>query len=432
MVRRLKNTHGVAFRALIVALLPTLAVAIAFAHAWVASAQEVAELNRRGIAAYDSGRFAEAIEHFEAATQLAPDQPTLKQNLCNAVQSLADQHARNNDFASAITYAERAVQLAPENAAPLIQLGSYYLRLDRVSDAIFRLEEAIEVKPGELDAHELLGKAYYEDNDLPSARAQWEYVLKMDPKRTALKELYEKAFREESVEWDFRKKESQNFKLSYPEGVDYAVRATVLRILEKAYRDIGGQLGKVYPPEPVQVIVYAGEQFTEATQLASHVGAVYDGKIRAPLTDEKGAYLSDQELSRRLTHEYVHVVVRQIAGPNVPWWVNEGLAEQLSYTMDENDTQYLLTAYQERRTYPLNRLEGELLFSLQPEQLRVAYRQAHATMSYIWRRFGRTRTQQFLSDLAKGTPTEEALKLRFNRTYAQLGEEVASDFTRGM
>jgi hypothetical protein len=214
--------------------------------------------------------------------------------------------------------------------------------------------------------------------------------------------------------------------------VDYAVRATVLRILEKAYRDIGGQLGKVYPPEPVQVIVYGGEQFTEATQLASHVGAVYDGKIRAPLTDEKGGYLSEQELSRRLTHEYVHVVVRQIAGPNVPWWVNEGLAEQLSYTMDAQDTAFLLKAYQEGRTYPLRQLEGELLFSLQPDQLRVAYRQAHATMGYLWRRFGRTRTQQFLADVAKGVATEDSLRERFNRTYEQLGDEVAAEFVRGL
>ncbi len=412
-------------------MLPVLAVAAALTHAWVASAQEVAELNKLGITAYESGNFAEAIGHFESACQMAPDQPTLKLNLCNAIQSMADQFARNSDFTNAITYAERAVQVSPENAAPLVQLGSYYLRVDRVSDAIFRLEEAIELKPGELDAHELLGKAYYEDNDLPSARAQWDYVLKMDPKRASLQELYDKAFREESVEWDFRKKESKNFKLSYPEGVDYAVRATVLRILEKAYRDIGGQLCKVYPPEPVQVIVY-GWQFTEATQLASHVGAVYDGKIRAPLTDEKGGYLSEQELSRRLTHEYVHVVVRQIAGPNVPWWVNEGLAEQLSYTMDAQDTAFLLKAYQEGRTYPLRQLEGELLFSLQPDQLRVAYRQAHATMGYLWRRFGRTRTQQFLADVAKGVATEDSLRERFNRTYEQLGDEVAAEFVRGL
>lgn len=425
------RVRSIAANALVAALLPVMAVAGALTYARVASAQEVAELNKLGIAAYDAGRFAEAIEHFETACQLAPEQPTLKLNLCNAVQSMADQYARSSDFASAITYAERAVQLAPDNAAPLIQLGSYYLRQDRVTDAIFRLEEAIEVKPGELDAHELLGKAYYEDNDLPSARAQWEYVLKMDPKRTSLKELYEKAFREESVEWDFRKKESQNFKLSYPEGVDYAVRGTVLRILEKAYRDIGGQLGKVYPPEPVQVIVYAGEQFAEATQLASHVGAVYDGKIRAPLTDEKGGYLAEAELSRRLTHEYVHVVVRQIAGPHVPWWVNEGLAEQLSYTMDARDTEFLLKAYQEGKTFPLRKLEGELLFSLQPDQLRIAYRQAHATMSYLWRRHGRTRTQQFLADLAKGVKAEEALRERFHRTYEQLGDEVAAEFMRG-
>ncbi len=410
-------------------MLPVLALAATLLHAWVASAQGVADLNKRGIAAYDSGRFAEAIESFEAAAVLSPEEPTLRQNLCNALQAQADQLARNNDFPAAAGLVERAVQTAPENPAPLIQLGSYYLRLDRVSDAIFRLEEAIEVKPGDLDAHELLGKAYYEDNDLPSARAQWEYVLKVDPKRTALKELYDKAFREESVEWDFRRKESKNFKLSYPEGTDYDVRATVLQILERAHRDVGAQLGKVYPPEPVQVIVYAGNQFTEATQLASHVGAVYDGKIRAPLTDEKGGYLSEEELSRRLTHEYVHVVVRLVAGGNVPWWVNEGLAEQLSFSMSAQESEMLATAYQEGKTFSLSQMESGLLFSMTPDQLRVAYRQAHATMGYLWRRFGRTRTQAFLTDLSKGVPAQKAVQDRFSRTYEQLEREVANEFS---
>lgn len=419
---------GFTSRAAAVALLPVAAMLIAFTHAAMAASQELAELNQLGIAAYDAKRFDEATKYFEAAYERAPDQPTLRQNLCNALQAMADEHARGQEFDAAIRLAERAMKVSPDNPSPLVQLGSYYLRMDRVSDAVFRLEEAIEIKPGDLDAHELLGKAYYEDNDLPSARAQWDYVLQLDPKRKELQELYDKAFREESVEWDFRRKESKNFKLSYPEGVDYTVRGTVLRILEKAYRDIGGQLGKVYPPEPVQVIVYGSDQFSEATQLASHVGAVYDGKIRAPLTDGTGGYLSEEELTRRLTHEYVHVVVRLAAGANVPWWANEGLAEQLSYSMQPADIEFLTTSYRDGRTFKLRELERELLFTLPPDRLRVAYRQAHATVSYLWRRFGRTRMQLFLGDLSKGVAAEVSVKERFNKTYEQLEREVAAEY----
>jgi cytochrome c-type biogenesis protein CcmH/NrfG len=425
---RNKQTGGALTRILIVSLLPLLAVGIAYAQGVVAAANEVAALNRLGIEAYDAGRFAEAIDHFQAAYDRAPAEPVLRTNLCNSLQAMADQAARASDFTTAVAYAERAIKVYPENVAPFVQLGSYYLRLDRVSDAIFRLEEAIELKPGELDAHELLGKAYYEDNDLPSARAQWEYVLKMDPKRTGLKELYEKAFREESVEMDFQRKESKHFKLSYPEGLDYRVRGTVLRILETAYRDIGAQLGKVYPPEPVQVVIYAGQQFTEATQLASHVGAVYDGKIRAPITDERGQYLDETELARRLTHEYVHVVIRLVAGGNVPWWVNEGLAEQLSYRMEPQEAQVLAAAYREGRTFGLKQLEGDLLSRLNADQLRIAYRQAHATMSHLWTRYGRTRSQGFLQDIARGIPAEESLKARFNRSYEQLENDIARQY----
>lgn len=393
-----------------------------------AAAQNVAELNQRGVEAYDAGRFEEAVQIFEQAYAAASDQPTIRQNFCNALQSQANALAQKQDFTAAIELAERAIKVAPENPSPLVQLGSYYLRLDRVSDAIFRLEEAIELKPGNLDAHELLGKAYYEDNDLPSARAQWDYVLQIDPKRPGLQELYDKAFREESVEWDFRRKESKNFKLSYPEGVDYTVRGTVLRILEKAYRDIGAQMGKVYPPEPVQVIAYGSQQFSEATQLAEHVGAVYDGKIRVPLNDASGAYLSEAELTRRLTHEYVHVVVRLVAGPNVPWWVNEGLAEQLSYSMTPADVEVLTNAYRDGTNFKIEDLDGQVLFTLTPEKLRVAYRQAHATVSHLWRKYGRTRMQLFLGDLAKGVTVETSIKQRFNKSLEQLDRDVAGEY----
>lgn len=416
-------------RVVLAAFLPAALVAAVFVQSFVAAAQEVAALNRMGIQAYEAGRFTEAIDHFQAAYDRAPTEQVLRTNLCNALQAQADQHAKASEFTSAVEFAERAVKIFPENVAPLVQLGSYYLRLERVSDAIFRLEEAIEIKPGELDAHELLGKAYYEDNDLPSARAQWEYVLKVDPSRKGLKELYDKAFREEGVEFDFQKKESKHFKLSYPEGLDYQVRATVLRILETAYRDIGAQMGKVYPPEPVQVVIYAGEQFTEATQLASHVGAVYDGKIRAPITDEKGQYLEEAELSRRLTHEYVHVLVRLVAGANVPWWVNEGLAEHLSYRMETREAQMLAAAYRDGQAFGLKQMEGDLLMKMNADQLRVAYRQAHATMSHLWTRYGRTRTQGFLQDLAKGMSAAEAMKARFNRSYEQIEDEVAREYS---
>jgi len=405
-----------------------IAVPVVAAMAAFAASQEVARLNDLGISAYDQKDYEEAVKHFQAAYARSGSSATLERNLTNALQALANQEAETSNYTAAVAHLERAIAITPGNHAPYVQLGALYLRQNRVSDAIFRLEEAIEITPGDIDAHELLGKAYYEDNDLPSARAQWDYVLQVDPSRTKLQELYEKAFREESVEWDFQRKSTQNFNLSYPGQVPYDMRGRLVRILETAYREVGTQMGRVYPPDPVQVIFYGPDQFAQATQMDGHVGALYDGKIRSPLTDERGEYLDEDELQRRLTHEYVHVVVRQIAGGNVPWWINEGLAETLSNPLTQADRDEIALAYAEEKMYSLSRLEGDLLREMDARQLRVAYRQAHISMAYLWQRYGRTRLQNLMADLAKGMPAQDAVRKNYRLTYEQLEQEVRRQY----
>lgn len=391
-------------------------------------ANAAAEFNQKGIEAYDSGRFKEALTYFEEAYELASDNEVIKHNLCNAHQEVASQLERDGKTEDAIRHLTLAIGIVPENPSPLVQVGSYYLKTNEVSNAIFRLEEAIELKPGLLDAHFLLGEAYYQDNDLPSARVQWDYVLEVKPDWPGLREKYDKLFREENVEQNFHNSETRHFQLSYPQGVTQNTRFKVLSILERAYSDIGRKLGGVYPPETVKVILYSADQFAEATQLESHVGALFDGKIRAPVTDEKGQWLDEDDLSRRLNHEYVHVALRHLVGPNVPWWMNEGLAETLSRSIDPQRTDMLKRAYAEGLDFSLAELEGSQLNRLNPEALALAYAQAHATVNMLWTRYGKQRVVPMLQTLKAGTPAEEALTQNFRKTYAVLEQEVANAY----
>lgn len=396
-----------------------------------APATSAAEYNESGIAAYNAGQFSEALGHFENAYDLTPDNEVIKHNLCNAHQEVASQLEKRNETARAIRHLELAIGIDPENPSPLVQVGSYYLKSNQVSDAIFRLEEAIEVKPGLTDAHFLLGEAYYRDNDLPSARVQWEYVLEVKPDWPGLREKFDKLLREESVEDGFNSSTTRHFQLSNSKHIAQGMRFQILSILERAYSDIGRKLGGVYPSDPVNVILYTAEQFGEATQLDSHVGAVFDGKIRAPVTDKNGAWLKEEELSRRLVHEYVHVALRHAVGPEVPWWLNEGLAETLSQTIDASRSRLLKQAYARSLTYPLSQLEGSQLHKLDPEALTLAYAQAHATVNLLWTRFGSRRVVPMLEDLKSGVPAEEALSRNYRKTYGVLEQEVASAYHRG-
>jgi cytochrome c-type biogenesis protein CcmH/NrfG len=409
----------------------TLVLVAAAAGTGAQEAQKsAADFNTVGVQHYAAGEWQEAIDAFSKAMTLMPDNGTVRRNLCNAYQSSANELAKKADFASAADLLETAITVDPKNASPLVQLGSYYLRLNMTSEATFRLKEALELDPDNLDGHELLGDAYYRANNLEAALTEWETVAAVKPNRPGLREKLDKAYRESSVESRFGKSGSRHFQVSYAQGITREEQLRLLTILERAYIDIGQKFSGVYPPSPVSVIIYTADQFTAATQLGEHVGALYDGKIRVPLKDKAGHTVPDDELRRRLYHEYTHVVVRFLADDNAPWWLNEGLAETFSRSGDDQDTELLRQAAREGKLLPLAKLSGDMLTALDVDTLRLAYAEAHAAVSLLWDRFGPATLSSYMTALAEGTAPEEALQQCYRRNYALLDREVTNQIAR--
>ncbi|HIJ65661.1 MAG TPA: hypothetical protein HPP77_06875 [Candidatus Hydrogenedentes bacterium] len=395
-----------------------------------AVAETAAEYNAQGVEHYNAKEWAAAIEAFGKAYELASDNATVRHNLCNAYQSAANDLIKAMDFDGAAELLEHAIRIAPENPSPLLQLAGCYLRLDMISDAVFRIEEALEIAPDNVAAHDYLGDAYYKANDLRAALKEWEWVQKADPGRPGLKEKLEKAQREQTVERNYLKTRRRHFEASFAPGTTHRDLSKVLQILDQAYMDIGYQFGRVYPPNTILVVVYTAEDFSEATQLSEHVGAVYDGKIRVPLEDKSGQVIDDAELERRLRHEYVHVVVRHIANDNVPWWLNEGLAETFSRDLTEQHKAYLRKARDDGALLPLRQLAQTQLGKLSPSALGLAYCQAHATVHWLRERYGQRTLNLLLSSLAEGVEAEEALRFRYRRTYEMLDKELAKSLEK--
>ncbi len=389
-----------------------------------ANAQTASELNAHGVSLYNSGQWEEAIPFFERAYGLVPENATVRRNLCNANQSVANKFAKEADFANAVKHLEVAVGIDPDNESPQIQLGSYYLRLDYVAEAIARLEQAIELAPRNVDAHDLLGDAYYMDNDAASAQVQWKWVQEAQPNRPGLREKIEKASREESVEAAFRPSQSRHFQFTYSPGIPGRTLRHVSNYLESAYIDVGRKLGGVSAPTPIQVIAYDAKEFAEATQAGDHVGALYDGKIRIPLLDASGAPLTEEEMKQRLFHEFTHVVVRFLAGDRVPWWLNEGLAQTFSKPLGAAAANLLKEAQAQNGRFSLQELSESQLKRLDPVLLRLAYAEAHATVDHMWKKYGQHRLVDMMSDIAQGIAPEDALQRNYNRSYAALEKEV--------
>lgn len=411
------------------AFFPPIAILAAVAIPLLAAGNEqgASEFNALGVQHYEARDWPQAIADFEQAYELAPDHATVRRNLCNGYQAYANELAAAHKLPAAIEQLEFAIGVDPENPQPLLQLGAFYIQEGHISLAIFRLEEAIEIAPSNVDAHFLLGEAYHKDDDVSSALDQWEWVYEVTPGREGLAERIEASLREEKVEFNFEGRSSRNFNVIYNPDTSWTDVRNVLQILEMAHRRIGRTLGNAYPPTPIQVALYSAEGFTETTQAGEHVGALYDGtKIRVPVLGKDGKVLGSEELRRRLYHEYVHVVTRHIAKNKVPWWLNEGLAEILSRDMTDDVRKVLRWARQQKILFSLQELEESQLERLDPDSLKMAYHQSHATLAFLKERYGVKRITAFLRELGEGADPETALRRVFRMTYNTLELATAS------
>ncbi len=389
--------------------------------------------NEQGVRAFDSRDWNSAIYYFSQALTDAPDNATVQRNLSNAYQGQAVEYADQGDVQKSNASLKHAIEVDPTNPIPFVQMGANYLTQGLVSDAIFRLEEAIEIAPKNVNAHFLLGEAYYRDSDAPSALEQWEWVYEKDPDLKGLRERIEMARREKRVEGNFEGLTSKHFHVTHHPAVSKRDVRALLKILEDAYLQVGRSMGRVYPPSPIQVTLYNAEGFSETTQLGDHIAAVFDGtKIRLPVISAEGDLLRSEALKPVLIHEYVHVVVHQIAGNTVPWWLNEGLAEALSSGEIDTDRRSVLRfAKDNNQLFALADLTEHQLDKLSPDDLQIAYSQSHATVNYLKQHYGVLKIASLLRRIADGQSPEVALRISCRVSYKTLELAVNSRIDKG-
>ncbi|MDP7640254.1 MAG: tetratricopeptide repeat protein [Candidatus Hydrogenedentes bacterium] len=407
-------------------------MAIAILCSCTVFAQPASEYNALGFEAYEAGNWAEAIESFSRALDSAPENKTIRRNLSNAYQALGREYAKAKNIPAALAQLNQAIGVDPANPQPYIQSGAYYLQEGLVPEAISRLEEALQLTPKDVDTHFLLGEGYYRDGDFMHAIEQWEWVFEVDPGYDGLAARLKNALREWDVEEGFDLSSSRYFNISFDTETERRDVREVLRLLEKAYRRIGLELGGAYPPTPIQVTLYKAEGFSQTTQMGEHVGALFDGnRIKVPVIDKQGNFIEAKELERRLVHEYVHVVVHYIAKDNVPWWLNEGLAETLSRDMTSLELDFLRRAKEKGILFSLTELTESQLDKLDPESLALAYRQAHAAVEFLKKRRGKRGLTSLMGLLEAGEDPETALSYATRYNYKTLDLAVASYIQTG-
>ncbi len=188
-----------------------------------------------------------------------------------------------------------------------------------------RFECALALNPDYLPAAMWLGDLHYRAGRLPEAIAIYETARERSPDERQVQQLLDGWRKEYQLQSRFHESRSPHFVAMFERKSDEALARQVVDRLEAAYWRVGNTLG-VYPSQPITVVLYTREQFSEITRLAGWSVAGYDGRIRLRIS---GSLERIEELDRVLSHEFVHALVATLGGRNVPAWMNEGLATVL-------------------------------------------------------------------------------------------------------
>jgi serine/threonine-protein kinase len=121
-----------------------------------------------------------AVDLFEQAAALAPDDPLILSGMAMALSRLSF-FAGPAGVAHARRVAERAVAVAPGLSEPHLALGAVVLQVGEGTTAIRELRRAVVCNPGVAEAHAALGRLLVEVGEVEEGRRRLDAALELDP-----------------------------------------------------------------------------------------------------------------------------------------------------------------------------------------------------------------------------------------------------------
>ena len=324
----------------------------------------------------------------------------------------------HGNFSKARGYLEAGLRFDSENPTILNYYAALLARTGNAAEALPYAERAVRAAPDSPDALTVLGYVQFADDHTSDAIRTWKHSLELRPDQTVQKYLA-KAQRDATAEADYTQHESNHFVLKY-EGKQTSdgLRAQLIATLESEYDDLVRELG-IVPRNSILVVLYTEQSFFDVTQAPSWSGAVFDGKLRIPVS---GLTSVTPELARVLKHELTHSFISQLANGRCPQWLNEGIAQALE-PKQLSHGKLLAELFRTQREIPLNALEGSFM-AFSSVQATVAYEESLAAVQYISDTYGMGDLQRVLERLGQGSSTEAALRATIHSDYGQLEAEI--------
>lgn len=191
------------------------------------------------------------------------------------------------------------------------------------------LELALQTEPNFAEAYILKGLLLYHDGQTDEANAAFKHAMDLNPRLPLdMREHLEKQAHE--VEQGLTEEDFSHFHLQF-HGADQRAKAwEAVKDLDDAYNYLGSQFG-TFPPEKITVIIFSTEEFWEAWNAPMWLGGFFDkrdGKVRVRIDYPVGG---EDEMQRRLRHEFTHAFIHQLYPNDLPMWFQEGVAQYYAY-----------------------------------------------------------------------------------------------------
>ncbi|MEI0540001.1 tetratricopeptide repeat protein [Brachyspira pulli] len=128
----------------------------------------------KGTINFHQGKYYDAVENFEIAVNLSPNDEIV-------LFSLGISYFMCEDFYNAINYLERAVNLNPNNEEYLLVLGVSYFRYSDYPNAIYFLNKLININPNNHNAVAWLGNSYLYNKNYNKAIIYIKRAILLEP-----------------------------------------------------------------------------------------------------------------------------------------------------------------------------------------------------------------------------------------------------------
>ncbi len=337
---------------------------------------------------------------------------------------LIEQASARGEYGLALDYLSRLESCEPSNPSlrpariELLQsLGARYYQDRDFLRARETYLQALDLDPRNFGVLKMLGEIAYYSQELEEAADYWSEALNLQSGDRELSRLLKQLRREAAVESGLDASVLANFDIRYTSSSNSYHIKEIEDWLMEAYREIGYDF-KYYPGRPVVVLLYTPEEFSRVRSTPSWVGALYDGKVRLPVS---GDHLSPRDIKKILWHEYTHAVINDITANNCPRWLHEGLAQYQEFKVDPAGVPEL--DRRPDRLIPLDQLDRAFGFDQDPGRVSRAYQQAYSLVDYLLGRYGFWRLNTIFEELRRGTPWRAAFEQELLLPVADLERE---------